>query len=365
MILLSSKKNTTLRVLFPLLSLFLLMFSNCTRVPTQQKETNKRIEEANAMPMAQAAQSLLATLSDAQQKKAVLSFEDEERSFWHFTPSPHRGLTWEKMNAAQREALSQLLQTSLSQQGLHKTQEIMAHELILRELENRGADDRYRHPELYYLLVFGDPADGNPWGWRFEGHHISLNYTSVDGQVAVTPAFMGANPAEVPSGPQKGKRILAEEEDRARQLLAAFDTAQLSKVLIADRAPRDIVTGNKRKAMMENQEGLPFTEMTSTQQQLLRGLIQVYLGNMEATIAAQQLKKLEEQGWDNLYFAWAGETEKGPDKAHYYRIHGPSLLIEYDNIQTNANHIHTVWRDLTNDFGEDLLKKHHEEKHGH
>lgn len=315
--------------------------------------------------MTRAAQAFLATLNETQRDTASLPFEDEERSFWHYTPYPHRGLTWMEMDDAQREALTQLLQTGLSLQGLRKTKEIMALELILRELEGREPDDLRRNPERYYILLFGDPGRKAPWGWRFEGHHVSLNYTSVDDQIAVTPAFMGANPAEVPSGPQKGKRVLAEEEDRARTLLAAFDSEQMKEVLIADLAPRDIVTGNSRKVMLERREGLPYARMTDVQQQYLRDLVEVYLSNMEPVIAAEQRRKIEAEGWENLYFAWAGETKKGPGKAHYYRVHGPGLLIEYDNVQTNANHIHTVWRDLTNDWGEDLLRKHHEEKHNH
>ena len=346
-----------------LFALLILSASNCSRVPQQESQQRKESMKSTNSSMAQAAQVFLQSLNEEQHKEATLPFEDDERSFWHFTPSPHRGLTWEKMNTEQREALTQLLQTGLSEQGLHKTQEIMALELVLRELEGRGSDDRYRHPELYYILVFGEPTSGAPWGWRFEGHHLSLNYTSVDDQVAVTPAFLGANPAEAPSGPHKGKRVLAQEEDLARQLLAAFDESQLKEVIIADKAPKDIVTGVQRKVMMENQEGLAYAEMTSDQQKKLRALIQVYLDNMEPSIAAEQLQKIEQHGLDKLYFAWAGATEKGPGKAHYYRIHGPSVLIEYDNIQNNANHIHSVWRDLKNDFGEDLLRRHHEEKH--
>ncbi len=355
-----------MRFFFPFCFLYFLAFSGCKRLPAQPTNTDKAIEAKPMTSMALAAHSFLATLDETQKKEATLPFDDEERFFWHYTPAPHRGLTWEKMDDDQREALMQLLRTGLSAQGLQKTREIMALELILRELEGRQADDRYRHPELYYVLIFGDPASEAAWGWRFEGHHVSLNYTSVEDQVAVTPAFFGANPAEVPSGPQKGKRILRQEEDRARQLLASFDDKQLQKVLIADQAPGDIVTGNKRKAILEKREGLPYSAMTQAQQALLRDLVQVYLNNMESSLAARQLKKIEDQGWEGLYFAWAGETERGPGKAHYYRIHGPTLLIEYDNTQTNANHIHTVWRDLTgDDFGEDLLRKHYEEKHGH
>lgn len=291
-----------------------------------------------------------------------MTFEDDERSYWHFTPSPHRGLTWEKMNEVQRNALTRLLETGLSQEGLAKTKEIMALEAVLRELEGRGPEDRYRHPELYYFMLFGDPETA-VWGWRFEGHHLSLNYTSVSNQLSVTPAFMGANPAEVPLGPQKGKRVLAKEEDLARDLLASFSADQLEQVLIADEAPEEIVTGMDRKAILNKLQGLKYQSMNHDQQQLLKALIRNYLDNMEPGVAREQLNNIEAEGWDDIHFAWAGETEKGPGNAHYYRVHGPSILIEYDNIQNNANHIHTVWRDLKNDFGEDLLRKHHETQH--
>ena len=319
-------------------------------------------EEIAKSDMAQAALDLMATLDQGQKKEAMLPFDDDERSFWHFTPSPHRGLTWEKMSNAQRNALTKLLETGLSKKGLEKTREIMALEEILREIEGREPGDRYRHPELYYFMLFGEPGD-HPWGWRFEGHHVSLNYTSVSNRLSVTPAFMGANPAEVPSGPQKGKRVLSAEEDLARELLASFDGSQLEQVIIADKAPKEIVTGMDRKAMMAKQEGLMYRDMSSNQQKLLHNLIRIYLDNMESSLAKDQLSRIEADGWDNISFAWAGETERGPGKAHYYRIHGPSILVEYDNIQNNANHIHTVWRDLKNDFGEDLLKNHHQHQH--
>jgi hypothetical protein len=320
---------------------------------------NKSIDES---PMTMAGREVMATLNADEKAQATLPFDDDERTFWHFTPSPHRGFTWEKMNADQRNATMKLLSTGLSKNGLDKTKEIMALETILRELEGRPEDDRYRHPELYYLMLFGEPGD-KPWGWRFEGHHISLNYTSVGNHLSVTPAFMGANPGEVPQGPHKGKRVLADEEDLARDLLALFNPEQLKVVIIADKAPEEIVTGMERKAMMKKQEGLAYQKMTAEQQQQFHKLIQNYLGNMEQSVAEEQLARIEAEEWDNIFFAWAGETEKGPGKAHYYRIHGPSLLIEYDNIQNNANHVHTVWRDLKNDFGEDLLKNHHDHQH--
>jgi hypothetical protein len=339
--------------------LFLLLFA-CK----QQESTpiSSPPENKSESAMVTAALELLASLSEDQKQQAMLTFEDDERSFWHFTPSPHRGLTWEKMNENQRKAMTKLLETGLSNKGMAKTKEIMALELVLREIEERGADDRYRHPELYYLMIFGNPG-AEPWGWRFEGHHVSLNYTSVGDQLSVTPAFMGANPAEVPSGPEQGKRVLAKEEDLARELLASFNSDQLAQVIIADQAPEEIVTGMERKAMMEKQEGLSYGSMNDQQQQLLKKLVNNYLDDMAEPVAKEQLDRIEAESWENVYFAWAGETERGPGKAHYYRVHGPSLLIEYDNIQNNANHIHTVWRDLKNDFGEDLLKHHHDTKH--
>ena len=318
--------------------------------------------DAGRSPMEKAATDLMKTLDQDQKNQASLPFDDQERSFWHFTPSPHRGLTWEKMKSNQQEALTGLLETGLSEKGLDKTREIMALELVLRDIEGRGADDHYRHPELYYFMLFGQPGD-EPWGWRFEGHHLSLNYTSVSGQISVTPAFMGSNPAEIPHGPEKGKRVLAEEEDLARQLLASFRQDQLKQVVIADKAPKEIVTGMDRKAILDKQQGLKYQQMDPTQQQLLRALVQNYLDNMVDGMAEEQMNKIETEGWGNVYFAWAGATERAPGNAHYYRVHGPSLLIEYDNFQNNANHIHAVWRDLSNDFGEDLLRKHHETKH--
>lgn len=328
---------------------------------TKEIESDQILTHADH-PMEKAAKALVATLNTDELDQATLPFDDDERSSWHFTPSPHRGFTWEKMNSTQREAMLNLLLTGLSKQGLEKTKEIMALEGVLHVLEERPDGDKYRHPELYYFMMFGEPGP-NPWGWRFEGHHVSLNYTSIGDKLSVTPAFMGANPAEVPKGPEKGKRVLAAEEDMARALLMGFTPEQLKTVMIADKAPEEIVTGMDRKAMMGEPEGMSYKDMSNEQQQQLRGLVQLYLNNMESSIAEEQKAQIEADGWDNIYFAWAGEMERGTGKAHYYRIHGPSLLIEYDNIQNNANHIHTVWRDLKNDFGEDLLKHHHDHQH--
>jgi hypothetical protein len=213
------------------------------------------------------------------------------------------------------------------------------------------------------VTIFGPPSKDAPWGWRFEGHHLSLNYTSVTDELAATPAFFGANPAEVPRGDRKGWRLLAAEEDRARALLGLLDDAQRAQAVIATAAPRDVITGADRHARLERFEGLPASAMTPAQRDTLLRLVEEYVHNMPPDVAAAQWAKMEEAGLDKLHFAWAGSARRG--EGHYYRIHGPTLLIEYDNTQNDANHVHSVWRDLDDDFGEDLLRKHYDENGHH
>lgn len=220
--------------------------------------------------------------------------------------------------------------------------------------------------ERYHVSIFGTPGPEAPWGWRVEGHHLSLNFSSVtDSLVATTPSFMGANPALVPSGPKAGLRLLAAEEDLARTLLSTFTDAQRAKAILPGKAPDEIVTGVARTAELEPIDGLPMAEMDATQQALLMRLVEEYVHNMRDDLAAAQMQKIREAGVEQLHFAWIGDTERGIGHPHYYRIHGPTLLIEYDNTQNNANHIHTVVRDLTGDWGEDLLRKHYEESPHH
>jgi hypothetical protein len=198
-----------------------------------------------------------------------------------------------------------------------------------------------------------------PWGWRLEGHHLSLNFSAVTSElVATTPAFLGTNPATIPFGKDRGKRILAQEEDLAFKLLNSFSREQRTQAIIATTAPRDIITGNDRKARMERFEGLPYSAMNALQQGLFLQLIGEYINNMREEIAQKQFARISGAGFERIHFAWAGMTE--PGLPHYYRIHGPTFLIELDNTQDRANHIHSVWRDFENDFGEDLLKRHYE-----
>lgn len=309
--------------------------------------------------MREAAADFIALTTDPEQREQLRwAFADDERTNWNFVPIPGRrqGLSIEDMSATQRTALHTLLQRTLSTKGYLKTTGVQQLERLLGEIENRPA---YRNPLLYYLTIFGDPAPGSVWGWRFEGHHLSLNFSSVAGIVDVVPAFWGANPAEVRTGPFAGLRLLSEETDMARKLMQTFTAAQKQEVIISDTAPWDIITGNDREAMLDTFEGLSYAAMTAEQQLLVKALVDVYLGNMEPALAAHQRHHIDAAGYDALYFAWAGS--EAPREAHYYRLHGPTLLIEYDNTQDNANHIHTVWRDLQNDFGRDVLRRHYDE----
>lgn len=308
--------------------------------------------------MLDAMQTLMNALADEKKDQAMFAFEGEQRYKWHFTPIPRTGLSWEKMDEEQQQKMLALLKTTLSEKGLNKAREIMNLESILKVIEGRAEDDRYRHPEKYYLSIFGTPSLEKPWGWRFEGHHLSLNFSSIGDSYSVTPSFMGSNPARVPSGPFEGKRVLKAEEDMARTLMDMFDRDQLEKAIISENAPDDIVTFVDKKVSLNTYEGLKVEAFTDAQRIAFLQLLRMYLGKMREPISAHYFARIEEDGIENMYFAWAGSLEVGD--RHYYRIHAPSILIEYDNTQNNANHIHTVWRDPVNDFGENLLKQHYE-----
>jgi hypothetical protein len=205
--------------------------------------------------------------------------------------------------------------------------------------------------------VFGTPSKKQTWGWRVEGHHVSLRFNVANGTVvASTPSFFGSNPAEVLDGPRKGTRILAAEEDSARALLTALDASQRTQAVINAVAPNEIVTTNKLEVSPLSPIGIQASAMTAAQRELLMKVIDVYAGFMADDLAADRLARLKKAGLEKIAFAWAGEAERG--KKHYYRIQGPTFLIEYDNTQNNGNHIHSVWRDFTNDFGRDLLREH-------
>lgn len=305
--------------------------------------------------MVQAAEAFLASLEPEQRAKAVFEFGDTERLNWHFVPRARRGLPLKEMSAQQQELARGILRAGLSQRGYLTASTIIELELVLREL---GENPSFRDPDLYYFSIFGTPSDTAPWGFRAEGHHLSLNFTLVrDTLIATSPAFFGANPAEVRNGSRRGLRALAAEEDIGRELILSLDERQLRAALIAAAAPRDIVTGNAARVEALSPVGIRVTELRPEQAAILVRLLDVYLGRMADALAARRRAALERTDFGTVAFAWAGSTR--PGAAHYYRIQGPSFLVEYDNTQNDANHIHTVWRDFDGDFGRDLLREHY------
>ena len=311
-----------------------------------------------------AAQALLQSLRETKRTQAQLPFDSSERTNWNYVPIRRAGVALAELDASQKTLIDPLLRSALSPSGFNTAQQIVQHESILGEIEGNPRRD----PELYYTAVFGKPGPAAPWAWRFEGHHLSVNATHVDGQTqVVAPLFMGSNPARVPSGPKAGLRLLAAEEDVARDLIRMLPEARRARAILADDAFPDIITRNDPKVRSLNIEGLAAGEMSQPEQAQLRKLLHVYSDRMTESAAREQLERIERAGFDKLHFGWAGSLE--PAKPHYYRVHGPTVLIEYDNTQNNANHIHSVWRDLERDFGGDLLRAHYQahqvDDHGH
>jgi hypothetical protein len=305
--------------------------------------------------MAAAAKALLSTLDEAQTAKIKWPFDSEERFNWHFIPRERQGLSLKAMDERQRKAAFALLGAGLSAKGYTKAEAIRSLELVLRAIEGSARRD----PELYFFTIFGEPGS-RTWGWRYEGHHIAQNWTIAGGKaVATTPAFLGANPAVVQDGASKGTRVLGAEEDLARTLLESLTDVQRKEAIVAVTAPNDILTSNSRKASIVDNTGLSAGSMTPAQQKMLTTLIEEHATVQASGLADQRLAKVRADGFANIRFAWMGSVAKGLGNGHYYRVQGKSFLIEYDNVQNDANHHHIVWRDFTGDFGTDLLVEHH------
>jgi len=311
--------------------------------------------------MRSAAIAFLAALDGAARGRATYGFDDGERFNWHFIPRERNGLPLGAMSAEQRVAAHRLMRSALSSSGYLKATSVMELERVLREL---GGNPAQRDPENYFFTVFGTPSADAPWGWRLEGHHMSINFTAGEGElVSSTPTFFGTNPASVTEGSYAGLRVLGAEEDIARELLHALTPEQRARAVIAAEAPRDIITGAEREISLTSLEGIAASELNAEQMELLMRLLHEYTDNMVPEIAGAQVDKIGAAGFGALRFAWAGGTEVG--EPHYYRVHGPTVLIEYDNTQNGANHVHSVWRDLTDDFGDDILRLHYDEVDHH
>ena len=349
----------------------LLVLSLCASCGSATKSSVAGGDNGKLKPQMTAAVNDFVKTLDATQKAEVMRpLADTLRYNWHFIPRERLGFNIKRMSEPQRQAAMRMVEVVMTDKGYQKIKDIMDLENVLRVLESRPPNDTRRDPENYAFLVFGDPSASDPWGWRMEGHHISIHYTTVGDHVSFTPSFLGSNPGHVLIDvPQKGVRVLGEEEDMGYKLLNALDASQKKRVVLAEKAPYEIFSVNQRQVTGLDKakfEGVAMKDMTAAQQKIFKDLIAVYLDRYHVTLKNQQMKQLEKAGMDNLHFAWMGDTqlEMGKDKGHYYRIHGPTLLIEFDNTQNDANHIHTVVRDLTDDFSEDLLRAHYAKSHG-
>lgn len=316
-------------------------------------------ENTTASGMARLALDWLAALEDGQRGNALHAFDDSLRGDWHYTPRRRPGLPLGAMTGDQRRRADALLDFALSEAGRRKADQVRALELVLRQL---GGSSSHRDPENYALALFGNPGTDGPWAWRFEGHHLSLTFTvAADGGIAVTPSFWGANPARVPVPPHEGLRVLADEQDLAFSLIQDLDESRREAVMLRDRSLGNIVSGPGRADALKAPAGLPLSALSDGQRDLAMRIVETYAHNLRPDLAAETLRRVREAGVEGIHFAWAGSLSLGA--AYYYRLHGPVLLIEHDNTQNDANHIHSVWRDPTRDFGGDLLAGHY--RHGH
>ncbi len=309
--------------------------------------------------MTDAASRFLASLSDKQKEAALMDFDDKQRVDWHFIPKKARkGLKVGDMTDKQRRAAFSLLRAALSETGYTKARTVMDLEGLVHVLE--GDRRRWdRDPLKYYFTVFGQPDKKSKWGLSVEGHHLSLNFVIENNEVVShTPAFYGTNPnvvvMDVGKGPAMNTYVLEREEINAFDLLHALNADQKAKAIIAAKSPRDIRDAGSAQAPADEKVGLPASEMNEAQMHRLWYLIWSHAENMPKPIAEARMKEIADAGMEKIHFAWAGADK--PGVGHYYRVQGPTFLIEFCNTQPDAAgnpaaHPHSVWRDMRGDFG--------------
>jgi hypothetical protein len=311
----------------------------------------------HAQNLDQLAREFLETLPEAMKEETVYLLPDKERESFNFVPMSRPGPSFNDFTEVQKEAAFALLRGSLSETGFHQSREIMQLEEVLYRLENNNPG---RDPLNYHICIFGDPFSGEYWGWRFEGHHLSLNFTTKSGLlISAFPAFWGSNPAYVRENGQIVTAVLKDETETGFQLVNMLSDPQMAIARFSNNSPREIITGADRVAKVLSPKGISYGQMDVDQQNVFDKLVSIYLSKYPEYLQTEYKAKLFRDGNENVFFAWAGSLK--PGAGHYYRIQGPSLLIEYANTQNNANHVHTVVRDLENDFGRDLLKDHFEQ----
>lgn len=315
--------------------------------------------------MSLAANKVLDSLTDEQRAEVSFDFENKERTHWIYVPSVRQGLPIKKLTEPQKKFVLDLLTVSLSPIGKNKVLGVLTLEDYLRVLE-QGKGQFVRDAGLYYISIFGTPSAQGTWGWRWEGHHCSQNFTIVDGKlVGSTPSFIGANPGKLvnETNPNNGLELLAFEDLRGRELARSLSPAQMLKARLDGETPKDVVTKNSEKITRALEpKGISLRELTAAQKKILGEIIAEYVGRARTDFAVTEMKEISSSPEDQIFFAWSGGLEVG--QGHYYRVQGPTFLLELDNTQNGANHVHTVWRDLKKDFGGDLLKEHLSKAHG-
>lgn len=306
----------------------------------------------------------LDSLNEKQLQKAQKSFDDLTRHTWHFLPAamwPRPGIPLHELNENQKELLFDVLHDFLSESGYNKTKSIIELENVLAEIEN---NPNFRDPELYFTTFYGNPETDEKWAWSFEGHHISLNFTVVNGEASFVPRFLGARPSLISQGPREGeKTALHKEEDLGIELIQSMSDEQLGKTIFLETAYWEIATSTSTEVGPLTFNGIMMGELNESQQTLLLDIINEYISAMPEEIAEKRYENLKNEEFSEIEFAWAGATRLG--EPHYYRIQGKTFLVEFDNTQDDANHIHTVWRDFDGDFGKDLLREHYEHSPHH
>jgi hypothetical protein len=305
-----------------------------------------------------AAAAFTAALDDDQRAELAASLDEPGYRQWSYLPGSRDGVPLAAMSAEQREVAMALLDAGCGTAGARTARAVIELDLVRRQLgggDPRPGDDRF------WFRVFGSPADA-AWAWRVNGHHLAVHVAVVGHEVAVTPSFFGSEPATVTSGPHRGLRVLTVEEDLARELLTSLDEEQRRKAVDSATAPPDILTRHDPvadPALLGR--GIGHGELDGTQQARLGGLVRHYFGRAAEPAAAAAWDEVVAAGLDEVRFSWAGGAR--PGEGHYYSVLGPTFLLEYDNTQDQANHIHSVWRDLRHDWGDDLLARHYAEGH--
>lgn len=301
--------------------------------------------------MLKSADQFLGQLSEDQKTQVLFGFDDPERLNWHFIPRERKGVGLWDLEGEALMAANNLVKSGLSNKGFEKILQVRSLEEVLYLFERGDEEQRRkkRHPHKYYLTIFGKPGTDSTWGWRFEGHHLSLNYTLKNGQiVSSTPEFMGANPGLIDAGPKRKLRVLGEREDIARSILKACPQKKMDTLWVSKTPPKEVRGPGVPQPIIGEPEGLSFAQMTTEQQNLLRKLIGQYLTAMPASVVNRRMKRISNDGMDSVYFGWWGGSEL--NEPHHYVVQGPSFVIEYNNVQNSANHVHAMWRNLDGDF---------------